>query len=487
MAFDPSTAKISSFDPSTAKLADTESQGSNLLEKGAEYVSAAGGGVAKALANVPQATSDIITYTLDKLNIISPETAKKLYAASQKSTDILRPQKGSITKQAMEEHPYVAKGAEIATNVGALGAGMKAVGGLGKLASTAAPAVSGTAGVLGRAVGSGLLNTGIVDEPNKNTAFTLGAAISPAADLIGMGIKGLGTRYSATQQIDDIIQKVDKNAVNKAYTAIRTMPFNEADSTITKSLANNIDDLVSNADILKSSKQTRLLKNLSTRLNNAKSHSDILDTIMSMGKQSRFFKGLEASDELYSSYSTIKASLEEAVNTAATRNSLAGALNAASNLSKQNKTTTAIFKSLDDNPSKFNFKAASKKLAGYINEYKDVEALKPTVDMLTGLKKLTDSVAKSYSPGALTVAGTGAGIGYGAGYQYTDSPIGAGVGAALGAIAGPSLIFKLTNSAQGQNFLRSLADPGIKMQAVNDITRALGLLGTDKAFNINEK
>ena len=431
-------------------------------------------GLASGGANIGKGAADLPAYILDKLGAISPETAKKWYKATSEAAAVFKPQPGQsdVFSKSYQNYPYTGGGAKLATDVAGLASGMGAASKAGQAVSQI-PKLGGLLGMGTTAVGSGLINAAAADPEQKDLAFGIGAVASPVLDLGGKLVRGLGTRFSAEQQIDDVLGSLSTSKVNAAYTKVKSMLFSSDDALATKRVADKVVGLIKDTSIIKSPKQTRILNNIASQLGSAKSHADTLKILQSSGKQARLFKGVEASDELYAGFRGAREEISNIINQSAIKNGVQDALKHATDLSTQKGITDKVFKEMDFNLSDFSFKTASKKLGIQINKFKDIAGMKETTEVLTGLKKLTDSVANSFKPQPGTLLVTGAGLGSAVGYEKTGSPWGAAAGGLAGAFVGPALVFKMTHSPQGQAVLRALANPSLNLKDVGNIAKSI--------------
>jgi hypothetical protein len=489
MAFDPSTAQLvsSGFDPSTAQLVGSSAPQQNEMTQSSapapeatpylDKAAAATGAISTTAGNVIQGVNDTLPWLLKHLEVISPETANKWYKENEKATDIFRvnPEgdQSDVFNKKASENPYTYYGTKLATDAYALTRGMKGSNLLGEGAKALIPSFGRSAGVLGRMAGSGLVTQATVNPEDKDLAFATGAALSPAADALGY-VAG-GAKAAKIDQLNTIRQTASKSKVNAAYNIVKNMAYTADDVAASTQLVTQIKDIITSNAASLSKPQTRRLNNLVNQLTNAKSHSDILKVLQNTGAGTRFFKGIEATDEVYQMYSGLKGKLENIINQAAIRNSVPNALQDASQLAKQGRITKKIFKELNANPDGFSFKTAAKNLLLEIEDLDDTPALNQTKQVLMGLHKVTRELANSYKIpksalmlGSATLAGS---------YGYaTGGGVGGAIGTVAGGVLGPVIFSKLNAlaaSPDGQAFLKSLASPAINQKDIRSIIKSL--------------
>ena len=452
------------------------------IEQGADYINSAGGGIAKGLANIPQAIGDIPISLLGALHAISPETANKLYNANQENADLLRPSFGSIPQNAMYQHPDVAKAGEIGADAAGLTLGMSGVG-------SAFAGLPRAAGVLSRMGAMGALNASTATPENKQDAFATGALTSPIFDAAGGAIGSLSKTAQGVEDINKTLATTTKPNIAKAYSVIQNLPFTDTDKSALTNISNKVTSLLQTPNL--SPIQQRLLGNLQGSLTNASSHAEVLQTLQNAGLKdtSKYFQGLKASPPVYQAFQGIKSDLENVLNTAAIKNSVGGALQKAQQLVQQAKVTGKVFRGMNADLANFSFKTANKQLGMSIDDLPQLAAFAKTKETLQGLQKITDSLAKEYHPGGLVVRGVGGAVGYGLASKGEPNSHTAGLtGMMAGLIGAPYLFNLMKNYAvtpEGQTLLKSLAKPGIKQEMIRNVTKAMILQGVSGLINTN--
>jgi len=450
------------------------------------------GGLASGGADIAQAIGDTPTYVLEKLNLISPATAKKLYKINQENADVFRPSKesGDIISQATEQYPGTYQAAKLVTDTAGTIATMSPMTALG----AGATAATGTrlAGLGTRAVGSGLVNASMVNPDEKDLAFGIGAVASPIFDGAGKLISNLGTKANVIKQVDDVLKTSSTAKVNKAYKVVKELTFDQADKQSIDTLSTKVLSMVDNLGDTIAPEQARTLRNIASHLDNAGSHDDVLKVLQNAksGQTNRMFTGLNASSELYQSFNGLKNEIRDVINQAAIRNNIPKALANAEELSQQNKMLGKVFKQFKGDPSEFSFKTANKNLNLLINKYEGSEVMKPTLEVLKGLQKLTQTAAKQYKMNGLVVQATGSVLAGGATYKATGDPQASVLGSVAGGLGANMALHAFRNFAatpSGQSFLRTLAKPNVSDFDIRNILKAMFAEGSAGLLNKSEE
>lgn len=471
-----------------------QTPGPSIIDKVKPYATAAFAGLMNAGANIGEGLADtpvlLLNPVMQHLRLWSPKTADSIMKDNKEVFNLARSSEtgdqSDILNKAYTENPMTGKGAELVGNIAGLVTGMKTVPtSIGQGLSSLFRGVPETAGVVGRALGQGLVGQAAAEPEMKGKSFALNSLLSPVADVVGMGLKAFGKTAEGLSQINNTLSTLTPDKVNKAYQVVKDMPFSEANKAQTTTLSQNVTDLVSKFDGILSPKQTRLLTNMSTQLENVTSHSDSLKLMQNIGAETKNFSGLKASDELFNTFKGIKDTLKNNINQSAIQNEVPNALDIATSLNKTSNILAGdkgIFTEMNANPN-FNFSTASKKLNLAIEKYQDIPYMQDTVDVLKGLQKTTASLGRSYKMSGFEVHGLGAAAGAGVGYEEGGSPSSAILGGALGGLTAPILVHQLRTFAMspiGRQTMQYLGKTGTPTSDTTAVIRSIvagGLAG----------
>lgn len=463
-------------------------------EAGKSVLAAGVGGLSSGGADIAEGISNTPVWLMQHLHIISPETAKKVYASNKDVLDVFRPDatgdQTDIINKGAQEHPIVNQLAKTGVDIAGAAEGAKAASVLGTGAKVlsgllgGADVASTTAGIAGRAVGQGLVGQASVDPENKDQGFALGALMSPAVDAAGLLLSKAGSRVTATDTINAALEQNSKSKINAAYNLVKKSPFLPEDSEASSSVGKSIKDYLSaNSDKL-STVQKTVLDDTADKLLNATDHVDTLQALQGLGNKSKIFAGLNASDALHSDVGNFKQAITNVIDNATTRNGTPGALEAAGVAHSQGTIINKIFGNLATDEGSFNFKSADSQLTKKITQYADVPYMKDTVETLKGLKKALQPIAQSYAPSGLASHAAGAAIGGAIGYKQ-GGETGAVAGSIIGGMGTGALIKSLHDLArtpQGTAILRAISKPGIHAQDIQAILKSLGTVSISNSL-----
>lgn len=572
-------------------------------------------GLANGGADVGQAIADTPTYIMQHLHIISPETANKLYKASKENADMFRSSsagdQSDIFNKAVNDNPTTAGLSKLGVDTAGVMESMRPIGMIGAAAKAAtgdalipglsslpaegqqiarsfAPlrsAASTMAGVGARAAAMGTVGQATADPQNKDAAFALNTALSPAADAAGALISKLGTKAQTAKDITNEIGKAGENVgglttneragaglanmwnqtkavMDKWYNVVKSMPWSSRDQASAYGLASRVHDFIDTNGSSISRPQLRLLNDFADQLGQAGSHGDLLKTVQNMGGKYGQFSGLKSTDPVYKFFGDLKGDVKGIIQDAAQQNNVEGALHRANTINERmiqpmkdvgadqiselvqkygqgsdevrigtdkliethlsspgklqelvnagdntvqpiirQHIVSGIFNKIAENPSEFDYGKASDLLGTYINRFEPVLA-PPEITAMKGIQRIMKTAGTALKSGsnvgtyvshrvgaeggAMAITGM-VGGGY-AGYQQGGG-VGALIGSTVGLLAGPAILHGLQDlvaSPNGQEFLASLANPGIKMNNLKEVVKSLSVMGLTKTINSNK-
>lgn len=438
------------------------------------------GGLAEGGADIAQGIGDTPTFIMDKLGLISPETAKKLYAANKENTDFFRPNynPGDVLSQTKKDNPIISGGSKLATDIAGMTGVMRAVPLLGQGLETAtsglnpiSPYIAQGAGMAGRALGMGAIGAAGANPEDKNSSFLLSAAMQPMFEAGGAALfKALSPRATAILRIQQqaISNKAETKNINALYDKIKKAPFTQEDSSQIYQLVRKAEDVLVNNPNLSAQQKSILQDDLIKKLGSAVNHSDVLDVYKDLGAKNSAFKGY--SSAIYDIYKSARDEIGSMLQNATKRTGeVDDVLSKASEAANKQRILNETFGNIIENPETFNPKAASNRLVKEINDLVKNQANPELIQSMRGLNRVLKEIPKApyVSPQI------GAMIGAPAGYA-----VGNGLGAAAGAAGGAGLAAyfnRFVRSEQGLKFLGSLAKPGVQQQDVRNVVKALSI------------
>lgn len=442
------------------------------------------GGLAEGGADIAQGIGDVPTFILDKLGAISPQTAKKLYAANKENADIFRSSSnpGDVLDQAKKNNPIIYGAAKLGADTAGMAGAMRTIPLLGQAAKGAtsgldsiSPYLSQGAGLAGRSVGMGVINQAGADVENKDSAFLLGAGSQPLFEKAGaMTANYFSPRANTILDLQQqaITNKGQTKNINALYNKVKGSPFTQEDQGSVYNLSRKTEAFIESNPNLSGQQKSILQNDVVQKLANADSHESVLEAYKAIGSSNKAFKGYGSA--VYDFYKSTRDELGGILTNASKRaGEVDDVLGQASQAANQQRILTKVFSNIINQPGKFNPNKASDVLYKEIDGLVKNEANPEMIQSMRGLNRVLKELPKApYISPTVAAAAVGAAGGFSAG----------GIGAGVGALSGGALAAYLNSfvkTEQGLQFLSSLAKPGVKQQDVRNVVKALGLSATE--------
>lgn len=481
-----SNTEWNKYAPGSEQQAQVNPVQSSLINKIKNIPTAIIGGLSEGGADIAQGIADTPTFILEKLGAISPETAKKLYASTAADVAPLRTNynPGDALSQAYQKDPlFLGSAAKAATDIAGMAGAMRAVPFLGSAAKAAtseldtiSPLLAKGAGLTARAGGMGLIGAAGANPEDKQSAFTLSAAMQPMFEVAGAAAyKYLAPRATTILGLKEqaIANKAETKNINALYDKIKQAPFTQDDSSQIYQLVRKAEDFLLNNANLSTNQKSILQDDIIKKLGSAVNHDQVLDVYKNLGANNKAFKG--SSRAIYDIYKSARDEIGSILQNATKRaGEVDDVLSKASQAANQQRILNKVFGNIIENPEKFSPNKASNILVKEINNLVKDQADPEMIKSMRGLNRVIKEIPKAPYIKPDTAAYI---VGGSAGYGSGNIPLGVLAGGSVYALT--SYLNNFVKTEQGLKFLSSLAKPGITQKDIRNIVKAIGMAGAE--------